>query len=213
MLHSGRLSSTTSEIFDPIIKANVRSDQKVHIRIAWSNPDLYKPLIRSTLWDKFMNQGVKRMLDGFRIYAWKFLVLIVVCLPMVVNQGALREVMAADPSPESLINCDIQQGPCRKEFSGMTVTLDIHPKPVKAMKDLKFEVTVSGGKGTTAPYIDLGMPGMNMGPNRVELRRVKDNVFEGQGIIVRCPSGRRTWIATVTLPEVGKVEFVFDVIY
>jgi len=132
---------------------------------------------------------------------------------MVVNQGGLREVMAADPSPESLINCDIQQGPCTKEFSGMTVTLDIQPKPVKAMKDLRFQVTVSGGKGNAAPYIDLGMPGMNMGPNRVELRRVKDNVFEGQGIIVRCPSGRRTWIATVTLPEAGKGEFVFDVIY
>ena len=132
---------------------------------------------------------------------------------MAVNQGALGEVMAADPSPESLIKCDIQQGPCTKQLAGMSVTLDIQPKPVKAMKDLRFQVTISGGKGNAAPYIDLGMPGMNMGPNRVELRRVKDNVFEGQGVIVRCPSGRRTWIATVTLPEVGKVEFVFDVLY
>jgi hypothetical protein len=57
------------------------------------------------------------------------------------------------------------------------------------------------------------MPGMNMGLNRVELRAVKDSVYEGQGIIVRCPSGRRTWEATVTLPEAGQVEFVFDVIY
>jgi hypothetical protein len=123
------------------------------------------------------------------------------------------EAIAADPSPEGLINCDIQQGPCTKEFAGMTVTLDILPKPVKAMKDLRFQVTVSGEGRTAAPYVDLAMPGMNMGPNRVELRRVKDNVFEGQGVIVRCPSGRRTWIAAVTLPEVGKVEFVFDVIY
>jgi len=81
------------------------------------------------------------------------------------------------------------------------------------MKDLKFQVILSGEKKIPAPYIDLGMPGMNMGPNRVELRSVSDNVYEGQGIIVRCPSGRRTWKATVTLPEVGKVEFVFDVIY
>jgi len=54
---------------------------------------------------------------------------------------------------------------------------------------------------------------MDMGPNRVELRPVKENVYEGQGVIVRCPSGRRTWKATVTLPESGKAEFVFDVIY
>ena len=93
------------------------------------------------------------------------------------------------------------------------MTLDILPKPVMAMKDLKFQVTLSGEKKTAIPYIDLGMPGMNMGPNRVELRRIKDNVFEGQGVIVRCTSGGRTWKATVSLPEVGKVEFVFDVIY
>jgi hypothetical protein len=81
------------------------------------------------------------------------------------------------------------------------------------MKDLKFQVILSGEKPITNPYIDLGMPGMDMGSNRVELRAVKDSVYEGQGIIVRCPSGRRTWKATVTLPEAGKVEFVFDVIY
>jgi len=94
----------------------------------------------------------------------------------------------------------------------MTVTLDILPKPVKAMKDLKFQVTVSGAKRLRAAHIDLGMPGMDMGPNRVELRAVKDNVYEGEGVIVRCPSGRRTWKAVVVLPETGKVEFFFDVI-
>jgi len=81
------------------------------------------------------------------------------------------------------------------------------------MTDLTFTLTVSGKSLAGDPTIDLGMPGMNMGPNRVELRRVRDNVFEGQGIIVRCPSGRRTWRASVTLPEAGKVEFVFDVLY
>jgi hypothetical protein len=30
---------------------------------------------------------------------------------------------------------------------------------------------------------------------------------------LRRSSGRRTWKATVTLPDAGKVEFVFDVIY
>jgi hypothetical protein len=54
---------------------------------------------------------------------------------------------------------------------------------------------------------------MDMGSNRVELRAVKDSMYEGQGIIVRCPSGRRTWKATVTLPGAGQAEFVFDVIY
>jgi hypothetical protein len=160
-----------------------------------------------------MDQGVKKMLKGFWITVEKFLILVIVCLPILMNPVALREAIAADPASGSLVNCEIQRGPCTQELAGMAVTLDILPRPVKAMKDLKFRVTVSGGKPVRAAYIDLGMPGMDMGPNRVELRPVKDNVYEGQGVIVRCPSGRRTWKATVTLPESGKVEFVFDVIY
>ncbi len=153
------------------------------------------------------------MLKRFWITSENFWILVSVCLSIVVNQGPLREAIAADPASGSLVNCEIQRGPCTQELAGMAVTLDILPRPIKAMKDLKFRVTVSGGKPVRAAYIDLGMPGMDMGPNRVELRPVKDNVYEGQGVIVRCPSGRRTWKATVTLPESGKAEFVFDVIY
>jgi hypothetical protein len=83
------------------------------------------------------------------------------------------------------------------------------------------------------PHIDLGMPGMNMGPNRVLMKRVEPNTsrvepntsrvetntsrvettYEGQGVIVKCPSGRRTWKATVSLPDAGVMDFVFDVLY
>jgi len=156
---------------------------------------------------------VKQMLKRFLISLGKCSIFMIVCVPMVMNPAALWHAFAAEPTPGSPVNCDMQHGPCTKELAGMTVTLDILPKPVKAMRDLKFQVTLSGGKITAFPFIDLGMPGMDMGPNRVELRPVKDNVYEGQGIIVRCPSGRRIWKATVTLPEVGKVGFVFDVIY
>jgi hypothetical protein len=154
------------------------------------------------------------MLEGYWRSARKFLIPVLAGFLMMMSQGARWEATAADPTRESLVNCSVQEGPCTKHLGGgMTATLEILPKPVVAMKDLKFLVTLSGERKTADPYIDLGMPGMNMGPNRVGLRRVKDNVFEGQGVIVRCPSGRRTWKATVTLPEVGKVEFVFDVLY
>jgi hypothetical protein len=138
---------------------------------------------------------------------------LLICLFCGTMMSAPWEAIPADSGSKSLVSCDIQKGPCTKDLAGMTVTLDILPKPVMAMKDLTFTVTVSGKNLSAKPFIDLGMPGMNMGPNRVELRRVKDNLFEGQGVIVRCPSGRRTWRATVTLPQTGKVEFVFDVIY
>ena len=93
------------------------------------------------------------------------------------------------------------------------MSLDIEPKPVKAMQDLTFTVTFTNEKPVAAPYIDLGMPGMNMGRNRVILKPAGELIYRGEGVIVRCPSGRRTWKAKVTVPDAGSVEFVFDVIY
>jgi hypothetical protein len=114
---------------------------------------------------------------------------------------------------QSAVDCAIQSGPCTKNLADGTVTLDITPRPVRAMQDLRFTVTFSGVKPAHDPFIDLGMPGMIMGPNRVALQRGGDNAYQGTGVIVRCPSGRRTWKATVTVPDKGSAEFVFDVVY
>ena len=111
------------------------------------------------------------------------------------------------------VECDVHAGPCRAHMSETKVSLDIEPKPVQAMHDLTFTVTFAGEKPVAAPYIDLGMPGMNMGRNRVNLKPVGELIYRGEGVIVRCPSGRRTWKAKVMVPEMGSVEFVFDVIY
>jgi len=147
-----------------------------------------------------------------RVWVQTIKVTMVACLSVMAPQEGQRQAAAAERTPASPELCDIQHGACTKEVADVTVTLDILPKPVKAMKDLKFQVTVSGAKRLRPAHIDLGMPGMDMGPNRVELRAVKDNLYEGEGVIVRCPSGRRTWKAVVVLPETGKVEFFFDVI-
>ena len=111
------------------------------------------------------------------------------------------------------VECDVHAGPCSAVLSGCELRLDISPKPVKAMQDLTFTVTLTGEKPGASPYVDLGMVGMNMGRNRVALKPVGEFVFRGNGVIVRCPSGRRTWKAKVTLPDRGSVEFIFNVIY
>jgi hypothetical protein len=114
---------------------------------------------------------------------------------------------------DSAINCDAHKGACSQTLGDLTVSLEIAPRPVKAVQDLIFKVSLSGNPLPQDPYIDLGMPGMKMGPNRVELKNTGPGTFEGQGVIVRCPSGRRTWFANVTIPEAGEVKFIFDVIY
>ena len=114
---------------------------------------------------------------------------------------------------EAKTDCEIHTQGCQKELRGRTVELDIHPKPVTAMQDSVFRVKVSGAPLAQAPYIDLGMPGMHMGPNRVQLKNTGPGSYEGTGVIVRCKSGKRIWRATITLPDVGNVDFTFDVVY
>ncbi|KPJ78054.1 MAG: hypothetical protein AMJ54_05515 [Deltaproteobacteria bacterium SG8_13] len=116
---------------------------------------------------------------------------------------------------QHLVNCDLHQGTCSQRLQETDILLEVTPRPVKAMTDLLFRVTLVGkfASPESAPYIDLGMPGMNMGPNRVLLKSSGPSSYEGQGVIVRCPSGRKIWQATVTLPDLGVVSFVFHVIY
>jgi hypothetical protein len=116
---------------------------------------------------------------------------------------------------QEMINCQLHQGACTQSLKESTVTLTVTPRPVTAMQDLLFQVSLKGKlpPETQPPYIDLGMPGMDMGPNRVQLKSACDATYEGKGVIVRCRSGRRTWQATVTIPDVGRTEFIFDVIY
>jgi hypothetical protein len=123
--------------------------------------------------------------------------------------------LGAEPA-KSIKNCNIQQGACESLVAGTKVTLDISPKPVRAMRDLTFRVTVAdsgSGEITAMPYLDLNMPAMDMGANRVLLNKSGRGVFEGRGVIVRCMSGKRTWRARITVPGIGTADFVFDVVY
>jgi hypothetical protein len=90
----------------------------------------------------------------------------------------------ADKKPDRF-DCDVHAGPCIGNIEDIQITLDVKPKPVKAMKDLTFTVHFVGAKIAAQPYIDLGMPGMNMGRNRVSLKRIKESLYQGTGVIVR----------------------------
>jgi hypothetical protein len=138
--------------------------------------------------------------------------ILILTLPSIIV-SPVRPTIAEDQERQKLIKCDVHHTSCTDYVSNTKITLDIRPKPVKAMKALTFVLEVSGNQPSSKPYIDLGMPGMHMGPNRVALEAVGEGIYEGQGIIVRCPSGRKTWRAEVTVPGVGMVKFIFDVIY
>lgn len=96
------------------------------------------------------------------------------------------------------VSCDIDAGPCIATVAdGGTVSFEITPRPVRTMKDLLFTLRFDARSDPAAEEVllHLDMPGMYMGENRVRLRRAKEGVYSGAGIIVRCPSGRRIWRA------------------
>jgi hypothetical protein len=98
-------------------------------------------------------------------------------------------------------------GTLRGAVGGQEILLSIAPWPPPAMREVNFAVSLPGYAGKASPYVDLSMTGMEMGRNRVDLRRGEDGQFRGTGVFVRCPSGRRDWEATVTAPGVGKAVF------
>lgn len=107
--------------------------------------------------------------------------------------------------------CDIHAGPCETMRNGRRIQLDIRPKPVRSMRALTFELRLADRWTDAAPYIDLDMPAMRMGYNRVILTAAEPGVFIGDGVIVKCPSGLTTWKATVRLTDAETVDFIFDV--
>jgi hypothetical protein len=117
--------------------------------------------------------------------------------------GAFREGERAGVRPPS--------GPLATFAGSQEVLLDIVPKPVEAMRELTFSVALPGYGAAGSPWVDLGMPGMPMPPNRVDLVKVGDGRYRGTGVLVKCPGGSRTWTATVNLPGTGTAVFTFDV--
>lgn len=121
--------------------------------------------------------------------------------------GSLRLVAA----PKANSNA-IHDGPCSKQANGHQVTLEILPRPVRAMQPLLFRVSIEPADNLPSVLmLDFTMPGMFMGKNQMRLVRTAPGLWEGRGVIVRCMSGRTLWQIMVLLPELDNPAFSFDV--
>ncbi|MHB8772187.1 MAG: FixH family protein [Syntrophales bacterium] len=112
----------------------------------------------------------------------------------------LAAVSLAACGREAAIDCAIDSGPCTTVLAaeGLSVTFDITPKPVSAMKTLAFRIDIKHGASPVTDgevTVDLSMPGMAMPPNRVKLVHQGGGCYAGRGVIVRCPSGKAAWRA------------------
>ena len=106
----------------------------------------------------------------------------------------------------------IHHGPSTLMAGNHSVTLNIEPKPVSAMKELTFSLTVTpSDKLPDKLLLDLSMPGMQMGKNQVTLVKKSTNTYEGKGIIVRCMSRQTLWQITILSDELKNPAFTFNV--
>jgi nitrogen fixation protein FixH len=97
------------------------------------------------------------------------------------------------------VPCDVGDGPCTRPLDGGgEVTLELAPRPLRTMQDLAVRVQVAGAPdGAAKVSVAFAMPGMEMGENRAALAPTGGGRFEGKAVLVRCPSGRRDWVAEV----------------
>jgi hypothetical protein len=98
--------------------------------------------------------------------------------------------------------------PCSRNIGeGISASFDINPKPIKAMSEVFFIAVLKKGEtpltGATVT-LDLSMPGMYMPANRISLFQKGEGIYEGRGVIVRCPSGRKVWRAEIVVRREGE---------
>jgi nitrogen fixation protein FixH len=97
--------------------------------------------------------------------------------------------------------CALAAAPCTVEAGDLSLTLDLG-RTLVTMKELPIAVTVRRGGaplGGATVEVAFAMKEMNMGENRVVLRAGDGGRYAGTGVLVRCSSGRRDWVASVTV--------------
>ncbi len=116
----------------------------------------------------------------------------------------------------TLAACTKKEGPFEKlplvkHYKDYRVFLEAEPWPVVPMRRTLFRVRTSPPLKQDKILMELTMPGMFMGTNRAVLRRVSEGVYEGTAVVVRCPSGKTLWRATLNAEDFGPVSFDFHV--
>jgi hypothetical protein len=121
-----------------------------------------------------------------------------------VGSKVREETVVAQPYEEGLRHsCNLRDGPCTRAIpGGGEVTLELGPRPVRTMEELAVRVQVAGA-AADAVSLRFAMPGMEMGENRSSLAAAGAGRFEGKAVLVRCPSGRKDWVAEVQVVRGG----------
>jgi hypothetical protein len=115
----------------------------------------------------------------------------------------VREAVAAPGAP-----CDLAAGPCTAPLAGGgEVTLELGPRPLRTLAELEViaDVRREGGAPLTGAEVSVRfeMKHMQMFPAEARLAPAGPGRHAGHAVLVRCPSGRKDWTATVQVTPAG----------
>ncbi len=103
--------------------------------------------------------------------------------------------------------CDLGAGPCTRRLGDLELTLEVAPRPPRAMNEL----AVSGRLAREGAPVEgaevvlsFAMAGMSMGENLARLAGGGGGRYDGKAILVRCHSGRRDWVVTARVRAGGE---------
>lgn len=102
--------------------------------------------------------------------------------------------------------CDLAAAPCAAPAGPFALELDLG-RDLATMRTLPAAVTVRRGGAPVegaAVEVSFAMQEMNMGENRVALAPAGGGRYAGPATLVRCHSGKKGWVATVTVRAPGE---------
>jgi nitrogen fixation protein FixH len=118
------------------------------------------------------------------------------------QDAVARRAMNAPAAPAATGACDLARAPCTQPAGPLEVRFDLAPRPLRTMTELAAAVELREAGASVdgrAVAVSFQMRGMNMGENRSDLAPVGGGRYAGKAVLVRCPSGRKDWIATVVV--------------
>ncbi|MFN3604009.1 MAG: hypothetical protein ACK4UJ_04795 [Leptonema sp. (in: bacteria)] len=95
-------------------------------------------------------------------------------------------------------------------FSGK---IDLNPKPVRVMKEITFTIELNQYEFDPEEILlDLTMPEMYMGENKVILKKNQKNVYEGKGVLPECSSNFTRWNIEIFFNNRKSTNIQFDIL-
>jgi len=101
-------------------------------------------------------------------------------------------------------DCDLHNGPCEVVVKdGTKFQLEVFPKEIPMMKNLKFRIKSSNEKLNNLA-INIYATNMMMGYFNLKFKNLGNGEYEASGTLPACPVGKMKWNADVDLNKIDE---------